>query len=156
MLLGHLDYLELNPFLPAKLHHAIQFVKNTFTTETKPDLYEIEGKHIFAILSDNVTENAADRKAEFHAKHIDIQILLSGEEGYEICTKPYLTAPDENYLKEKDLAFINKMNDSKMIVLHANEFIVFYPSEIHKPLCQTNGKAENIRKVVIKIDKDYV
>ena len=39
-----------------------------------------------------------------------------------------------------------------MYVAHVNDFVIFYPGELHKPLCAINQQLAKIRKVVVKVD----
>lgn len=156
MLLGHLNHISLNPFLPAKLKQAIEFVKTQITPQSALGRYDIDGDHLFVILSEDKTELPIARKAEYHQKYIDIQIVLAGSEGYEVSVYPQEGEPAEDYLSTKDLAFIPSGKEAKMLVLNAGDFIVFYPGEVHKPLCRMQGATEKVRKVVVKIDKHYL
>lgn len=37
------------------------------------------------------------------------------------------------------------------MIMQAGDFVVFYPGEVHKPLCAV-GEPANVRKAVVKID----
>ena len=43
-----------------------------------------------------------------------------------------------------------------MLVLQPNDFIVFLPNEVHKPLCAVDNKIATVRKVVVKIALNYL
>lgn len=111
-------------------------------------LYKEDG--YFYIVDTPMTEPADERRAEFHHKHIDIQLLLEGEEIMEAD----ISAPDMDNLysasEEKDLFFVNEMDSRTQVYLRAGDFVTFYPKEVHKPLCAV-GEVSKLKKVVFKI-----
>ena len=58
--------------------------------------------------------------------------------------------PDTDWLADKDIAFLPEGEQEKTIVLNEGDFVVFYPGEVHKPLCAV-GKPATVRKVVVKM-----
>lgn len=154
MIIGNINHLELVPFLPKKMHDAIEYIKKNINRDTPLGLQEIDGRNIFAIVANESTHFYEDRRPEFHARYLDIQIVLEGKEGYGFSTLPPQTKPVENLLEEKDLAFLPVEMAEKIVVLNAGDFAIFFPNEVHKPLCAVDGKVDAIRKVVIKIAVD--
>ncbi len=51
-----------------------------------------------------MTEPYEARRAEYHARYLDIQIVLKGQEGMTFSTQPAGT-PDTDWLADKDIAF---------------------------------------------------
>lgn len=47
-----------------------------------------------------MTQPFAERRAEYHARYLDIQIVLKGQEGMTFSTLPHGT-PDTDWLAEK-------------------------------------------------------
>lgn len=149
MLTGNIHHLELTPYLPAKLKSAIEFVKNNITGDTPDGRYEIDGQNAFVMISHNDTEAQESRRAEYHARYLDIQIVLNGVEGMGFSNLP-VSETAEDLLAEKDLAFVASCPQEKLIAMQEGDFVVFYPGELHKPLCAV-GKPTRIRKAVVKM-----
>ncbi|EGG9560856.1 YhcH/YjgK/YiaL family protein, partial [Salmonella enterica] len=83
------------------------------------------------------------------ARYLDIQIVLQGQEGMAFSTRPAGT-PHTDWLTDKDIAFLPTSVDEKTVVLNEGDFVVFYPGEVHKPLCAV-GEPARVRKAVVKM-----
>ncbi|MCU2740445.1 YhcH/YjgK/YiaL family protein, partial [Enterobacter hormaechei subsp. xiangfangensis] len=51
---------------------------------------------------------------------------------------------------DKDIAFLPEGEQEKTVVLSEGDFVVFWPGEVHKPLCAAGAPAQ-VRKVVVKM-----
>ncbi|ENX7060900.1 YhcH/YjgK/YiaL family protein, partial [Legionella pneumophila] len=51
---------------------------------------------------------------------------------------------------DKDIAFLPEGVDEKTVILNEGDFVVFYPGEVHKPLCAVGAPAQ-VRKAVVKM-----
>ena len=71
-------------------------------------------------------------------------------------TLPPHTKVLDDKLADNDIAFIETPPEETMLILQSNDFIVFLPNEVHKPLCTINNKITTVRKVVVKIALDYL
>jgi biofilm protein TabA len=49
-----------------------------------------------------------------------------------------------------DLYFLEHSSTNGSVVLNKGEFVVFYPGEIHKPMCHVAGRASSVKKLVVK------
>ncbi|WP_438446582.1 YhcH/YjgK/YiaL family protein [Gorillibacterium sp. sgz5001074] len=133
-----------------------------FLTESKPETlepgkYEIEGDKMFALVQEGTTEPKEQRKPEAHNRYIDIQYLMAGEgEVIGVCRRTPETVPSEDYLDSRDIAFFQDVKDESEVLLRPGMFAVFFPDDIHRPLCAVTGQGGPVRKVVIKIDKDLL
>lgn len=149
MITGNVHHLELVPYLPAKLREAIEYVKQNITADTPLGKHDIEGNSVFVLISNDSTDLLEKRRAEYHAKYLDIQIVLSGVEGMTFSNLP-AGKPDIDWLADKDIAFLPEGEQEKTVVLSEGDFVVFYPGEVHKPLCAVGAPAQ-VRKVVVKL-----
>ncbi len=149
MLTGNIHQLHLVPYLPAELRDAIEYVKQHITAETPLGKHDIRGNEAFVLISNDTTEPKAVRRAEFHARYLDIQIILIGTEGMTFSNLPAGNV-DTDWLADKDIAFLPAGEQEKTIVMQTGDFVVFYPGEVHKPLCAV-GEPANVRKAVVKI-----
>jgi biofilm protein TabA len=156
MILGNVNHLDLVPYLPAKIKQSIEYVKDNVNSNTPVGRYNIDGDNLFFMVSDNSLRHIHDANPEYHKKYIDVQIVLDGQEGMAISTLPPHTQVLEDKIAENDIAFIQTPNEEMLLVLHQNDFIVFLPNEVHKPLCVVDNTLAKVRKVVVKIALDYL
>ncbi|WP_413741894.1 YhcH/YjgK/YiaL family protein [Sodalis sp. RH15] len=154
MISGNIHHLELVPYLPATLRDAIDYVKKHITADTPLGKYEIKGDQVFVMISNDSTDVFEQRRAEYHAKYLDIQIVLQGEEGMAFSNLP-AGKPDTDWLADKDVAFVASGAHEKQFVMRAGDFVVYYPGEVHKPLCAVGAPA-HVRKAVVKIEAALV
>ena len=122
------------------------------------DLNALEvGRHeineqIYMNVMEPETAEPSSKKAELHHDYLDIQVLIQGTENIEVgATYPDL-ARYEDYNEADDYQLTPAEIENKFTVtLTPNMFAVFYPYEPHKPCCLVNGKAEKIKKLVVKV-----
>ncbi|WP_294834447.1 YhcH/YjgK/YiaL family protein [uncultured Gilliamella sp.] len=154
MIIGNIEHLDLVPYLPEKLRQAIETVQQQVNDKTDNGRYVIDEDNVFYMVSETLSRTQEVGQYEYHAKYIDIQIVLSGQEGMAVSTLPPHTEVIEDRLLNGDIAFVKAPNEETLFVLQPNDFVIFYPHEVHKPLCIVAGKAEIIRKVVVKVAID--
>ncbi|MDX6038670.1 YhcH/YjgK/YiaL family protein [Scandinavium lactucae] len=147
MIAGNIHHLH--SWLPQELREAIEHVKAHVTDATPLGKHDIDGDRLFYLISEDTTEPLAARRAEYHARYLDIQIILKGQEGMTFSTQPAGT-PDTDWLADKDIAFLPEGVQEKTVVLSEGDFVVFYPGEVHKPLCAV-GTPAKVRKAVVKM-----
>lgn len=147
MIIGNIHNVQA--WLPAELRDAIAYVKQHVTQETALGKHDIDGDRLFYLVSNDMTQPLAERRAEYHARYLDIQIVMTGVEGMTFSCLP-AGAPETDWLAEKDIAFLPEGAQEKTVVLGEGDFVVFYPGEVHKPLCAV-GEPAPVRKVVVKL-----
>ena len=94
MIVGHIHHLQA--WLPDALRQAIEHVKAHVSEETSPGKYDIDGNNVFYMISEDTTEPLAARRAEYHARYLDIQIVLRGQEAMTFSTRPAAGAAPGN------------------------------------------------------------
>ena len=147
MIVGNIHHLQSG--LPASLREAIEHIKAHVTDATPLGKHDIDGNNLFYLISQDTTEALSERRAEYHARYLDIQILLKGQEGMTFSTQPAGT-PETDWLADKDIAFLPEGVQEKTVVLNEGDLVVFYPGEVHKPLCAVGAPAL-VRKAVVKM-----
>ena len=147
MIVGNIHNLQ--SWLPEELRQAIEHVKANVSETTEKGRYDIDGNRLFYLVSEDMTEPFEQRRAEYHARYLDIQIVLKGQEGMTFSIRP-AGAPETDWLADKDIAFLPAGADEKTLVLNEGDFVVFYPQEVHMPLCAVGAPAQ-VRKVVVKL-----
>ncbi len=89
----------------AALREAIEQVIAQVSEATPLGKHAIDGDNLFYLISEDTTEPQAARRAEYHARYLDIQIVLRGSEGMTFSTLPP-GEPQTDWLAEKDIAFL--------------------------------------------------
>lgn len=147
MIIGNIHHLQ--SWLPDVLRQAIEHVKAHVNEATPLGKHDIDGNNLFYLISEDSTEPQAERRAEYHARYLDIQIVLRGQEGMTFSTLP-AGEPQTDWLADKDIAFLAEGAQEKTVILNEGDFVVFYPGEVHKPLCAVGAPAK-VRKAVVKV-----
>lgn len=124
---------------------------NSFHIDTPNGVYRNHKDFYFKVMSYE-TKLESDI-TESHKKEIDIQILLSGKEGFKIFSEESVEIT-QIYDEQTDCQFYNPINTPiTEINLIPGYMAVFFPDDIHNPQYAVNGNIEKLKKIVIKIDE---
>ena len=148
MIIGNIHNLQ--PWLPEELRQAIEHIKAHVTAR-------------------NAKGQARYRRQSSVLSYLGRYLMLSRESPpcgvpcplsrHSDCVKrsgrrPSGTqpagTPDTDWLADKDIAFLPEGVDEKTVILNEGDFVVFYPGEVHKPLCAVGAPAQ-VRKAVVKM-----
>jgi biofilm protein TabA len=116
----------------------------------KPDgRYDIEGNDVYCIVQHYTTKPVDPNKLESHARYVDIQVVLVGEEllGYAPTAGLEVVTP---YDEAKDIMFYRVPATMTQVKLEPGLFCLLYPQDAHLPCCQITRPAL-VHKVVFKI-----
>ena len=103
-----------------------------------------------------VTEPAEQRKPEGHKKFIDIQIEVHGTEKIRITPLSKAEREIEAH-EERDLYFYQvSVKEESEIHMEDGSFAVFFPEDLHRPLCMAGQEPVRLRKAVIKVPAERV
>ena len=149
MIYDKLDNLAQYFSLNENFKKAFDFLTATDLKNIKDGSYEIEGKKIYANIQTLTTKPIEEKKWESHKKYIDIQYVIVGEEkmGYGLLSD--FDEITQEYNEENDVQFLDGKKYNFINVLE-NEFVIFYPDDIHAPMLSVNNPKE-IKKVIVKI-----
>lgn len=139
MIVGHINNFEkAQEYYPPILQKGLRFLKETDFSALSTGRHEIDGDNMFAIIQEYDPETRENRKAETHAKYIDIQYMIAGEEimGYANLTAAAEVA--ENRLADKDALFYKELQDETDVKVGPEMYAVFFPWDIHRPGCVGN------------------
>lgn len=127
---------------------AFEYISNTDLDALEPGTYEVSGEVLKAVLMEKPGKSSEEslEKFECHNKHIDIQVLLKGEE--QIGWKPRADCkePKDDYNPEKDVLFYQDAPDM-YFELKPGQFVILFPEDVHAPMISEG----NIKKLVIKV-----
>jgi YhcH/YjgK/YiaL family protein len=147
MILDKLENAALYSCISENLKKGFEFLKNTNLSALETGRVEIDGKNVFALVSEYDSKAHQDCRLEAHQTYADIQYIVSGREaiGFVTLNNQDVTA---DYNPEKDIVFFNGVTSP--LILEAGMFAVFFPQDLHRPCMQIDGP-EKVKKVVIKV-----
>lgn len=127
-------------------------------TQKNPDdgRYDIDGDNIFLLISSPSTEPKSSRLAEIHHRYLDVQILLEGAEILGYGLQQTHEKPDDDRLSAQDIAFFKTIPHEQFLNFKPGNFVVFFPRELHRPLCAVNENPQRIKKAVLKVNMDIL
>jgi biofilm protein TabA len=126
---------------------AFKFLQETDLATITTGVHEIEGRKMFAIVSDGPGVTTDNYKLEVHRKYIDIQHIISGTDHMAWKDLALCAEPNDPYNEEREAAFFPDKTDNWFDV-PAGSFTIFYPDDAHAAMVT----GENVvRKVVLKI-----
>lgn len=131
---------------------AVDFLKNTDLVSLAPGKYEIDGKNVFANVTEYTTVPWEEAKYEAHHNYTDIQYMISGSETMTYARIDELTEKVP-YNEEKDVVFYDNENPGLKVVVKAGEYMIFNPWDGHKPKAAA-GEPAMIKKVIVKIKEN--
>jgi biofilm protein TabA len=135
-------YFGLHP----RFQKAFEFIRQQHLSSIEVGKYTIDGPELHAAVSDKPGVSREEAKFEAHDRFLDIQVCPSGSE--TLGWKPRNKCSDVKvpYNDEKDVTFFNDQPDT-YFQLHAGQFAIFYPQDVHAPMI---GEG-NIKKLVVKV-----
>ena len=117
---------------------------------------ESDGR-VFANFDTNMTEPQDARMAEYHRRYLDVHVILEGQEriGFrpEALKSGTETGSDSAgipYSEEKDIGFADPALSLSYADFRPGDFVIFYPGELHKPLCCI-GEPGEVKKLILKV-----
>ena len=145
MICDTLDQLHLYKGFHKNLDTAIEFLA-AHPLDTLPlGRTEVDGDEVFINVMDADLKPHTGSHAEYHRFYADLQIDLTGGEGWG-----YTNLPGEEAGEfAGDIGF-RTSPDAVSGVLGEGRFVLFFPGELHKPGVARPG-CDHVRKAVIKI-----
>ncbi|MBP2656853.1 MAG: hypothetical protein H6Q73_4422 [Firmicutes bacterium] len=157
MFVGYLSTIKNEMALyPAQLQVGLKFLLETDLSSLPLGRHEIQGDKIYASVAEYETEPYSERRAEAHAKYLDIQYVCSGEEFIGAAPLKAEYEVEEDCLNERDVIFYKKVTEETKLTLLPGMFAVLFPWDVHRPNCTIGGKASKVRKIVVKVAIDGI
>ncbi|WP_162052609.1 YhcH/YjgK/YiaL family protein [Pontibacter pamirensis] len=135
-------YYTLHPLF----EQAFRFLQETDLLALSQGQQAIEGRNLFAIISEGTGTTEKEAKLEVHRKYIDLQYVISGTDHMGWKSLAFCEQPDIPYIEERDAAFFPDKTGNWFDV-PAGYFTIFYPDDAHAAMITE----ETVRKVVLKI-----
>lgn len=131
-----------------KFQTAFAFLRRSDLAELPVGWIELDNG-VRASVQRYVTAPAAEKRFESHEKFFDVQYLVAGAELLGCCTRADVPEADP-YQADNDVTFYNDPCCAGCVLLHAGEFVVFSPEDVHKPGVAA-GEPMEVRKIVVKV-----
>ena len=145
MICDTLEHLSLYQGFHKNLDTAITFLTACDLNALPLGRTEVDGENVFINVMDADLQPMEGSHPEYHRLYADLQIDLTGGEGWG-----YTNLPGEEAGEfAGDIGF-RTSPDAVSGVLGEGRFVLFFPGELHKPGVARPGCA-HVRKVVIKI-----
>jgi biofilm protein TabA len=126
---------------------AFAYLKNTDLKTLSNGRHVIDGDVVYAIVTEAPTKDYDKTAFESHRKYIDLQYVITGEEKMAKAPVTSVTV-SKPYDVATDLA--NYTGDGKIYTVPAGTFMLFFPTEAHRPNI-TPGGNKVVKKIVIKV-----
>lgn len=142
-------------FYPEVLKKAIQYLRETDLENMAPGKYEIDGDKMYASVVETKTAQRETKRPEAHIRYIDVQSVIRGcERDYFYTDMGEHVMVEDNY-EANDIAFFQPNSNvvESSVVMHAGDYVIFFPSDVHTPACSVDEDQE-IKKVIIKVRVD--
>ena len=129
---------------------AFAYLRDTNLDTVASGKYYLDSTNVFVSVTENPTKDFESTKWEVHRKYIDIQLIVKGKEKMGIA--PFSKAAVvEAFNETSDVGFYRVPEaDSKFYVAQPGTFLIFFPTDAHRPSIKVSG-FEKTKKVVIKI-----
>ncbi|MGN1392858.1 MAG: YhcH/YjgK/YiaL family protein [Succinivibrionaceae bacterium] len=123
--------------------------------EGRLDIYDnlIYANYDFVSLRNNT-----DCDYEYHKDFLDVHIIQEGIEKIYFRSSFLPNSIDISKLPfdyKKDIGFVNYPDDN-VLSLNKSQIAVFYPYELHKPLCGVSNENKFVKKIILKIHKNLL
>ena len=132
--------------LGSRIARGLQFLAETDLAGLTPGKHELDGKRLFALVSDYTPKPLAECRWEAHRHYLDLQYMVSGVERMGIAPAERLTA--EEYQADRDIVWLSGAGD--FLTFGPGQFMVLWPADAHMPGVEA-GSPGPARKVVVKI-----
>ena len=109
-------------------------------------------KHFYYNVQEYTTDANKEKPYESHHNHIDIQLLLSGEEMMQVTDIDRLQV-SVPYDEAKDCVFYHPSDNASGTILRPGSIMILYPKDGHRSMCITS-KGNKVVKLVGKIKID--
>ena len=149
MICDTLEHLNRYRGFHENLDTAIDYLTAYCVGHTLADLplgrTEVDGENVFINVMEADLKPGEGANPEYHRRYADLQIDITGGEGWGYTNEPGEEVDEYTV----DCGF----QDSASVVsgaLGEGRFVLFFPTELHKPGLVQDGCA-NVRKAVVKI-----
>ena len=142
-----LDHYETIPLR----EDIIKFMTNHDLTALEEGDHALSGDDLVLKILDYETRPSDELFFETHEQHIDLQIVLKGEERMELSCKERLISADGPPGISGDFQFYKPQGGFSTLYVSIGFFAVFFPWDAHRPGCSADDISSLVKKAVFKI-----
>ena len=146
MILDILENSNRYSALHKEFSKAFEFLLRPDLKKLPVGKYEIDGEHVYAMVSKELGRKKEDALLETHEKYIDIQLVLEGTDMMGWKPKSLCKKPSTAYDQEEDIQYFSDEPDA-WVATQGGAFVIFFPEDAHMPLISSG----QLHKVVVKI-----
>jgi biofilm protein TabA len=125
---------------------GLRFLAETDLAGLAPGTHELDGRRLFALVSDYTPKPPAEGRWEAHRRYLDLQYVVSGVERMGVAPIERVAAGD--YDADRDMLRLAGAGD--FLTFGAGQFMILWPGDAHMPGVDA-GVPGPVRKVVVKI-----
>ena len=108
------------------------------------------GGGVFVMEQAYETKPRVDGFFESHQKHIDVQVMVEGEEIMELVDVARIKVR-KPFDPERDLVLYEDCADASELRARAGDTAIFYPADVHMPSLRQTAQPVVVRKAVVKV-----
>jgi len=149
MILDQLSQWQQYTTLGSRFAQAFRHLE-TLKLDAPLGRFELAGNDLFVLVQTYATKPVAQCRFEAHRQYADIQFILAGQECILWTPLAALTTVTKPYNAEKDIAFFANPVASTPLHLGPGQFAVFWPTDGHAPMGESNGPSD-VLKAVAKV-----
>lgn len=127
---------------------AFDFLQKTDLSSLTVGNHEIDGKDVFAIISEYNTKDPEAVNYESHEKYTDVHSMISGNEyiGSKNASASDIATP---YNEERDVTLYQNEGGENLLAA-PGKFFIFFPDNVHRPGLKVE-ESMPVKKLVIKV-----
>ena len=152
MIVGDLNNIEEKLKANKYMIKAIEFLSDKQKLAELPvGKTEIDENNVFALIQEYPLKEFNESMWEAHKKYYDIHFIIRGTE--DIAVKNITAMKNVTEYNEAGDYWLFKGDIDKVITLNKEQFVLFYPEDVHQPgLMNSETKSNNaLKKVVVKV-----
>jgi biofilm protein TabA len=131
---------------------AFEHLQSLDPAKIQPGLTAIVGEDVFARASTGATKPVEGARFEVHAKYIDVQYVVKGQEMMGFLPRADGLTAVAPFDTTKDVGLFVPPEQFAKVEVRAGQYAVFFPGQPHLPGRDLEG-AHDVVKVVVKVSK---
>lgn len=147
MIFDVLDNAHRYQNLNQRFAKAIEFLRRSDLKNLPEGKYEIDGEHIYAIVSKGPGRKKENAQLEIHMRYIDIQFVLAGTDEMGWKSRSRCKEAAGEYDQKNDVQCFKDEPDT-WFSTGFGAFAIFFPEDAHMPLISPGM----LHKVVVKVE----
>jgi YhcH/YjgK/YiaL family protein len=151
MIIDHVRNASLYRGVTKRIALAFDFISRTDLAGLADGKQALDGDNVFALIQSYNTNPIEKGLWEAHKKYIDVQFVVSGIELMGHVDIAQMTVSKAYDDKDDYHLLTGKGNH---MIMHAGDFTVFFPQDVHMPCMAVDNKPAPVKKVVVKVRVD--